>query len=116
MKHSLCVGHAVCSTLCRCPLFNPECVSTARCVQSVYPKPQGAPAEAQHALIDVSVVVQSGVAQSYAGLVPPLVYLADDMVRDVDPQVCLGLRSTLLLATVQTFFLLARTLLHKLLG
>ena len=31
--------------------------------------------------------VQSALAQIYAGLVPPLVYLADDMVRDADPQV-----------------------------
>ena len=31
--------------------------------------------------------VQPALAQTYAGLVPPLVYLADDMVRDADPQV-----------------------------
>ena len=31
--------------------------------------------------------MQPGHAQTYAGLVPPLVYLADDMVRDTDPQV-----------------------------
>ena len=55
-------------------------------------------------------MMQSGVAQSHAGLVPPLVYLADDMVRDMDPQVCFArLRSTRLLPTVQTLFLLART-------
>ena len=35
--------------------------------------------------------MQPGLAQTYAGLVPPLVYLADDMVRDVDPQVKLKL-------------------------
>ncbi len=31
--------------------------------------------------------MQPALAQTYAGLVPPLVYLADDMVRDADPQV-----------------------------
>ena len=31
--------------------------------------------------------MQPAVAQTYAGMVPPLVYLADDMVRDADPQV-----------------------------
>ena len=31
--------------------------------------------------------MQPGHAQTYAGLVPPLVYLASDMVRDTDPQV-----------------------------
>lgn len=37
--------------------------------------------------------VQPAAAQTYAGLVPPLVYLADDMVRDADPQVlCCPLR------------------------
>ena len=70
----------------------------------------------QHALIDPLVVVQSGLAQSYAGLVPPLVYLADDMVRDVDPQVCFpGQGSALLLSTVLTLFLLARPLYQNLL-
>ena len=61
------------------------------------------------------MAVQPGVTQSYAGLVLPLVYLADDMVKDVDPEVCsVGLRSTLLLLTVQALFFLAQIRLQNL--